>query len=253
MKHAGLLRSQINLPTSTAVWVLGAHLFALLSPLAIAWVIGVNWQEISSRSDFPVLWYAAIALMMVASAFEIAQNTFDRWYLVPECGSAELPALSDLLFYLFAGLSQVLLVAALIGAAIWPVILAFAAVVAFGVLYVGGRTPFAALGMTTLLVSLALYFRLEEPLAFLLLGTGPFTVYFYRQLLSTGAQSLHGATAAAASAGPWIIAWVAHRGATGVVDGWKLLPVVALSVLIAGALLWRPLGRLSATPRPFAN
>jgi hypothetical protein len=85
-----------------------------------------------------------------------------------------------------------------------------------------------------------------------LLGTGPLTVYFYRRLLDTHAQSLHGAIAASASSSSWVIAFVVHRGALGEAGGWLAPLVLGLAAALGLLALWGPLGRLSATRRPSA-
>ena len=91
------LRAQVALPTPVAIWVLAAHAIALLTPLLLLWAVYANWVFVSALAAAPGIFYVAVAFMMAASAFEIAQNTADRWYLEPGMGSTDGTALSDCL------------------------------------------------------------------------------------------------------------------------------------------------------------
>ena len=92
------LRAQIDLPAPVAVWVFAAHAIALLSPLALLWAVYANWDYVAVQARAPGFFYVAVAFMMASGAFEFAQNTADRWYLLPGMGSTTRPALADFLF-----------------------------------------------------------------------------------------------------------------------------------------------------------
>ena len=85
------LRAQIDLPAPVATWVLAAHAVSFLTPLVLLWAVHVNWEYVAGQAQAPAFLYVAVALMMASAAFEIAQNTADRWYLLLGMGSTTRP------------------------------------------------------------------------------------------------------------------------------------------------------------------
>lgn len=243
------LKAQIDLPAPVAVWVFAAHAIALLSPLVLLWAVHANWDYVAIRASAPGFFYVAVAFMMASGAFEFAQNTADRWYLLPGMGSTTRPALADFLFYMCNALSMMALITACIGGVWW--LLALSAVVAgvFAFLYLTGRQPYAAFGVLGFLSTLALFFTFDNPIVFLQLVTGQLTLYFFTLLLKTRAQSLHGCVALVSTSGLWVIAWAIYSSANGSPPGWLLLIVLAVAAG-ALALAFKPrLEKLKATPR----
>ncbi len=76
------LKAQIDLPAPVAAWVLTAHAIALFSPLVLLWAVHANWDHVAEQANAPAFFYVAVAFMMASGAFEFAQNTADRWYLL---------------------------------------------------------------------------------------------------------------------------------------------------------------------------
>jgi hypothetical protein len=248
--HPTGLKAQIDLPAPVAVWVFAAHAIALLSPLVLLWAVHANWDYVAVQAGAPGFFYVAVAFMMASGAFEFAQNTADRWYLLPGMGSTTRPALADFLFYMCNALSMMALIAACIGGVWWFLALCVLAAGVFAFLYLTGRQPFAAFGVLGFLSTLALYFTFDNPIVFLQLVTGQLTLYFFALLLKTRAQSLHGCVALVSTSGLWVIAWAIHSSANGKPPGWVLLIVLALAAG-AVALAFKPrLGKLKATSRP---
>ena len=105
------VRAQIDLPAPVAVWVLAAHAIALLTPLLLLWAVHANWGYVAAQAAVPGLFYVAVALMVAGAAFEIGQNTADRWYLEKGMGSTDSTALADFLFYLCNCLGTLALIA----------------------------------------------------------------------------------------------------------------------------------------------
>ena len=245
------LKAQIDLPAPVAVWVFAAHAIALLSPLALLWAVHANWDYVAFRANAPGFFYVAVAFMMASGAFEFAQNTADRWYLLPGMGSTTSPALADFLFYMCNALSMMALITACIGGIWW--LLALCAVVAgaFAFLYLTGRQPYAAFGVLGFLSTLALFFTFDNPIVFLQLVTGQLTLYFFTLLLRTRAQSLHGCVALVSTSGLWVIAWAIHSSAQGRPPGWVLLVVLAVAAGALALALKPRLGQLKATPRRY--
>ena len=170
------LKAQIDLPGPVAIWVLGAHTIALLTPLLLLWAVYANWEFVFARTIAPAFFYVAVALMMASAAFEIAQNTADRWYLTVGMGSTTRAALADFLFYMCNALSMLALITACIGGFWW--LLGLCALVAgvFAFLYLTGRQPFMAFGVLGAGSILSLYFAFNNPILFLQLVTGQLTL-----------------------------------------------------------------------------
>ena len=244
------LKAQIDLPAPVAVWVFAAHAIALLSPLALLWAVHANWDYVAVQANAPGFFYVAVAFMMASGAFEFAQNTADRWYLLPGMGSTTRPALADFLFYMCNALSMMALITACTGVIWWLLALCVLVAGVFAFLYLSGRQPYAAFGVLGFLSTLALFLTFDNPIVFLQLVTGQLTLYFFALLLKTRAQSLHGCVALVSTSGLWVIAWAIHSSAKGSPPGWVLL--IVLAVAAGGlALALRPrLGKLKATPRP---
>ncbi len=244
------LRAQIDLPAPTAAWVLTAHAIALLSPLVLLWAVHANWDHVADQANAPAFFYVAVAFMMASGAFEFAQNTADRWYLLPGMGSTTSPALADFLFYMCNALSMMALITACVGVIWW--LLAVCALLAgvFAFLYLTGRPPYMAFGVLGFISTFALYFTFENPIVFLQMVTGQLTLYFFTLLLKTRAQSLHGCVALVSTSGLWVIAWGIHGSAQGRPQGWVVLIVLAVAAGGLALALKPRLGRLRATPRP---
>ena len=243
------LRAQIGLPAPVAAWVLAAHAIALLTPLLLLWAVYANWDHVAEQASEPALFYVAVALMMSSAAFEIAQNTADRWYLERGMGSTTGRGLADFLFYLFSCSGMVALIAACMGDAWWLVTVSLAMAGAFVFLYLTGRPPFAALGVLGLISTLVLFLTFGSPVVFLQPVAGQLTLYFFTLLLKTRAQSLHGCVALASVSGLWAVVWAIYGSARGAPGSWMFVVGFAVAVGIAALALKPRLEKLTATPR----
>ncbi len=243
------ITDNIDLPLPVAIWVLGAHLYALLVPLVLITAVTHHWAELTALTAYPVLLYVAAGVMMAGSAFEIAQNAIDRWYLTPEAGSVNGSGFCDLLFYTCIVASQGLVAVACIGDRIWVPLLAIAMMALFPLLYLRRVAQFAPLTVLGLLAAVAAYMQLGEPAILLQLLLAPLTLYFFGALLRTGNQVLHGFTTVAASSGVLFLAWGIHAGATGTSRGWAGV-IAAVLITVVAAIALRPwLYALPPTPR----
>lgn len=244
-----LIAADIQLPTGTAIWVLSAHLYALLLPLVLIMAVFHHWDALAELTAYPVLFYMAAGVMMAGSAFEISQNALDRWYLTAETGSAEGTGFCDFLFYWFIVASQGLVAVACMGDRDWVIVLAVFFTAVFPFLYIRQKLQFLPLTVLGLLATVAAWLSFEDPIIFLQLVLSPLTLYFFGLLLKTGNQVLHGFTTSAASSGVLFLAWGIHGGSEGTPQSW--LTVIA-AVIITGvaAVLLRPwLLRLPPTRR----
>jgi hypothetical protein len=243
------IKADIHLPTGTAIWVLGAHVYALLVPLVLIMAVHHHWDALGSLTAYPVLFYVAAGFMMAGSAFEVSQNTIDHWYLTPEKGSAEGTGFCDFMFFWLIVASQGLVAVACMGNHLWVVALAILFTLLFPVLYIRQTLPFVPLLVLGILAMVAAYLSFGDPIVFLQLVMSQLTMYFFGYLLKTGNQMMHGFTTLAASSGVFFLAWAIHGGITGMPQTWITVAVATL-VTLAAALLMRPvLATLPATPR----
>jgi len=244
------IAADIQLPLLTAVWVLGAHLYALLIPLLLITATVHHWDYLLSVTYSPLLLLAAGGVMMAGSAFEIGQNAIDRWYLTPECGSAEGTGFCDFLFFWCIVISQALIALACLGPRAWVVALCVAGVAAYPILYLRQIAPFVPLAVLGLLAAVAAYLSFSDPLVFLQLLLAQLTMFFFNRLLLSGNQVLHGFTTLSASSGVWFLAQAIHHGAAGQPTPWWVVLVVVLVTGLTVVALRTPLAKLPATPRP---
>jgi hypothetical protein len=243
------ISDDVDLPLPVAIWVLGAHLYALLLPLVLITAVSHHWAELDALLAYPQLLYAAAGVMMAGSAFEIAQNTIDRWYLTKETTSATGTGFCDLLFYACIVVSQALIAIACMGDQLWVILLAGVLTAIFPWLYLRQVAQFLPMSVLGLLATVAAYVQLGEPVIFLQLLLVPLTLFLFAALLKTHNQVLHGFTTIAASSGLLFLVWGIHASAADTARGW-LGVVVTVAVTGLAVIALRPwLYALPATPR----
>lgn len=250
MRALRALREGVELPGGVATWVLVAHAYATFVPLALVGVAARHRDWLDAVADFPALLFAAAAALLCAgSAFEVAQNAADRWYITDGTGSAGEPAFCDFLFSWCITAGQALVAVALAGRSPWITGVAVAAVLAQPACYLARRAVFAPLAVTGLLAAVAAWRVAGDPLVFLQVPMAGVTLYFFSALLRTGAQALHGFTTVAAASGTWFLVAGLGNGAAGTPVPWTAVIAVVVAGALAGGLAWRPLGALRPTPR----
>jgi hypothetical protein len=232
-----------------ALWVLGAHAYALLVPLAMLVAVNVYWDYLYATTYNPFLFYIAGALLCLGSAFEVAQNAIDRWYLTADSPSANGMGFSDFLFYWFVTAGQAVCAIAIGGDAPWVVLIALGAVLIYPVCYLSQVAHFAPLGIANFLAVYLAYQAFGDPIIFLQLLLAAVTLYFFEALLRTGAQVMHGFTTLTASSGVWFFVCALSNGAAGMTNSWIFSASIALVTVVAGIALWPALVRLPASPR----
>ena len=239
-----IIGNEIDLPMGTALWVLLAHLLTLLSPLTVIWSVNAYREYLDTVMYAPQLLYASAVVMMIASAFEIAQNTFDRWYLV-----AQPPALCDFLFASLIMLSMAINVVAYLGNYWWLVTIALLLVLLFSFWYLTGGNidiPRSILGVIS---ALSFFYVIQDPIVFLPFVSIYLTVLFLEVLLKTQAQSMHGFLTVIHGVFLLCTPLAIHNSATG--QRIELMTVITIaSVIVVCAVLIKPqLLKLQATPR----
>lgn len=240
------LRAQIDLPAGVATWVLSAHALTLAAPFVLLWAAHAHAEALADVLPYPFLLDVAAGLFLLGSAFEVAQNTADRWYY-----EGPYPAFADLLFNggIAVGLGGFALAAA--GDRWWVVALVVAGIIAFPALYLTDRVPFPVTGVLGFLGVGALAVALRDPVIVLMLLFSPgLNLYFLAAIERTHAQALHGAIALSAGLGlvPVVVA-IVHEG-SGATTPWEIVVLMAAVVGLVAVLAWPTLLRLGATRRP---
>jgi len=249
MSRSFSLLADRDIQGPVAAWVLTAHAYALLVPLVLVAVVLWHRAYIESVTAYPTLFLIAAALLCAGSAFEIAQNAIDRWYITPDTGSAGQPAVCDFLFSFCITAGQALVALAIAGDSPWVLAVALLAVAAQPACYARQVAVFAPLAATGLLATLLAYEAFGDPIVFLQLVLVGVTLYFFTALLRTAAQVLHGCTTAAAASGIWFLAAAISGAARGERTGGGLLIAVVVVSGTLAALAWRPLLALPPTER----
>lgn len=241
--------SAIEIGGLEAVWVLAAHLYALVVPVVLVLLTTHHWDYLVVTVHDPSLLYIAAVLLATGSAFEVAQNTIDRWYLTAETASANGVGFCDLLAFWFGTAGQALVAIAIAGDAWWVVAIAAAVVVSFPILYLAQTAHFAPPSLIGILVAVLAYQAFGDPIIFLSVFLGGATMYFFSALLKTRAQVLHGLTTAAASSGIWFLLWAVHNGDAGTRNSWQFVGAVIVVAGVAMAAGWPFLSKLPASVR----
>jgi hypothetical protein len=241
--------SPVHLRGREAAWVLSAHLYALLVPLAFSLAIYHYWAYLTQATAKPFLLFVAAVLFAAGAAFEVAQNTMDNWYLTSESPSAKGRSLCDLLFYWCITAGQAVGAVAIAGERFWVVAIAAAAFVALPLIYLSGGPYFAALGAANLLAIACAFHAFGSPYVFMQLLMVAATVYFFEALLRTGAQALHGFTTVAASSGVWFLIIAIAQGASGDTAGWLALALTVAGAVAIAVALWPTIRKLPPSQR----
>ena len=249
MKGIDRVVAQVEIRWPEAAWVLGAHLYAVLVPLILVLVVDHHWGYLLEHTFKPSLLYVVVGLFCAGSAFEVAQNAMDRWYLTRECASALGSGFVDMLAFWFMTAGQGVMAIAIGGDQWWVIAIAVIAVLAFPVFYLAGKAVFLPMAVVGILTAILAYLSFGDPVIFLQLLLAQVTLFFFNALLETGAQILHGFTTAAAASGVWFLIWAIHNGEAGTPMSW----VVVIGVVIVAAILrftLQPvLARLPMSPR----
>lgn len=248
MRARSRLRAEIDLPTPVAVWVLLAHALTLFSPLVLVFVVHRNTETLGTVLDAPFALHVGAALFFVGSAFEISQNTMDRWYY-----EGPYPAFADLLFNacIAFGLGAMGLAAGV--DQWWVIAVVVVAAVAFPLLYLADQTPYPATGVLGIVAVGLLLDRLDNPAVVLLLVfTTGLNLYFLALIVRTKAQSLHGGIALTNGVGLLAVPLALQGWLDNAPMAWATVIAIAAGIALVAAAAYKPLSNLAPTRRPSA-
>ena len=244
------LRGQVQIPGPVAAWVLFTHCYSLLIPVYLAWVVYSHLEFIASRSDFPFLFFVAVALMSAGAAFEIAQNHIDGWYLESGQGSTGDKGFCAFIFVWLVLANQAMVAIACTGSTWWMSAIMLTLLAVFPYLYLSDRPPLLPFALGGVAATVVVFLSFGTPLIFLSFLLTWLTGYFFGLLKVTRAQSLHGFATLVASSQGLLLALSIQDAADGVITmGW--IPVAVTCACVAGLALGFKgnLASLSPTPR----
>lgn len=224
--------------------MLVAHLLTILSPAVLVVAAVAYWPTLSAVTAYPALIFVAATLLVIGSVCESAENTQRRWYL-----TEQQPSLMDWLFNSCIAGFMVAVVITFRGDLWWLTLLALVLLGVYMVAYLVDWPTDPLQGVLGTVYVLTLYAVFRDPVVFLQMLGVFLTVFFYKLLLATRAQSLHGFTTLVNGVGLMALPWAIYNHANGTTLGWWTVGIV-IAVTVAVALLLRPtLMRLSPTPR----
>ncbi|MGI9309375.1 MAG: hypothetical protein ACR2P6_08935 [Gammaproteobacteria bacterium] len=240
------LQQEFDIPAPVATWVLLTHFFVLAVPLAVIWAVDVYASQLAFAH--PTMIKLASAVYIGATAFEVAQNSADRWYLTEATRSV-----ADLFFNSFMTLAFCLYTIGFYSN-IWMTSVALILTVLYPLAYINNHASHRALnGIVVLLGTVSLFLVTGDPTAFLFLVVNFFAVYLIVLLTQNHAQWLHGWAAfffgLAFLAWPWAIV----NAANGEPKSWLFVGGVTVAIVGAAALLTPLMKKMTATPRVHAK
>jgi len=236
------IRNEIDLPTPTAFWVLGAHLFVLFSIVPMLLLMDAYGEALAPVFTSPGLIYTGIAFYIAGVAFECSQNAIDRWYLT---NTDE--GFCDGLFYSFmiAGFS---LMAMGTSNAPWVWAVAILVAVAHPIFYLAGSwVRFPLLTFALLLVDYVFFQALGQPVAFVHTLMTFAGLFFLALLMRTQAQWFHGVAALCFGLSFFAFPWAIYNYANGLTISWLAMGEVSAAAAAALGLLWPVFSKNEAT------
>jgi hypothetical protein len=193
---------------------------------------------------YPTLIKIAAAIYLGATAFEVAQNSADRWYLTEATRSV-----ADLFFNSWMTVAFCLFT---IGFAnnIWMNLVAVALTLIFPFAYINNHPSHRGLnGIVVLLGTVSLYVVARDPTVLLFLVVNFFAVYIIVMMIEGRNQWLHGW--GAFFFGVAFLAWPLGmmNAAKGAPISWLFAIALTIAVVAAAVALTPVMRKMPATPR----
>ncbi|MEC9374941.1 MAG: hypothetical protein VYA80_01060, partial [Pseudomonadota bacterium] len=184
------LREEFDLKTPLAIWVAFSHLFVLATPLSLIWVVYYYNELMPHSMTSPILVMLACSVYLGATAFEVAQNSADRWYLTKVSRSV-----ADLFFNGLMTLSFCMFTIGF-SSTLWMTITAIFLTILYPIAYINNHPSFRAInGIVVIIACYSLYRITQDPMAFLFLLGNALGVYCIYFLIKSRAQWMHGLAA----------------------------------------------------------
>jgi hypothetical protein len=238
------LRQEFDLTGPMAAWIVVTHFFVLACPLVLIWAVATYGGLLPRSLANATLVQLASAIYIGATAFEVAQNSADRWYLTEATRSV-----ADLFFNSFMTVAFCMYTIGFYGN-IWMSLAAVILTLAYPIAYIKNHPSHRGInGTVVLLATISLFLVTRDPIVFLFLIGNGLAVYFILNLVKTHAQFLHGWAAFIFGLAflPW--PWAIANAAKGEPSSWVFVIGVTAAIGIGAAALTPVLSKAKATPR----
>ena len=240
------LREEFDLAAPVATWVVLTHIFVLATPLVLMWAIYKYADVMPLQMTSPSLVLLASAVYIGATAFEVAQNSADRWYLTEATRSV-----ADLFFNSFMTVSFCMYTIGF-SSTLWMTVIVVFLTILYPIAYIKDHPSFRGInGIVVVIACYSLYRVTGDPMAFLFMLGNALGVYCIVFLMKRRAQWIHGFAAFIFGLGflAWPIAIV--NAANGTQISWVFAAaIVTVTGLIAAAIT--PLmSKARETPRVY--
>jgi hypothetical protein len=238
------LRQEFDLPAPIAIWVVLTHFFVLACPLAVIWAVDVYSSMLPNAIAHPTLIKLASAIYIGATAFEVAQNSADRWYLTEATRSV-----ADLFFNSFMTLAFAMYAIGFY-ANVWMTGAVIVLTLLYPIAYINNHPAHRGInGIVVFLGTLSIYLVTKDPVVFLFLTVNALAVYLIVLLTKRHAQWLHGW--AAFFFGLAFLAWplAIMNAANGTAASWTFVIAVSVVIAVLAAAVTPLINKMAATPR----
>jgi len=241
------LRQEFDLTAPMATWIVITHIFVLACPLALMWAVGAYGDSLSGLFAYPILVQLASAVYIGSTAFEVAQNSADRWYLTEATRSV-----ADLAFNAFMTVAFCMYTIGFLGLG-WVALVAIALTLVFPFAYIANHPSHRGLsGTVVLIATIGLYWTTRDPAAFLFMVGNGLGVFFITIMVKRLAQWMHGFGAFFFGLGFLSWPWVLINTVNGTPLSWSAFAGIVVAIGILIAVLTPFLSRAKETPRQYS-
>jgi hypothetical protein len=240
------LREEFDLPTPIAIWVVITHVFVLSCPLILIWVIDKYASLLPDALANATMVQLASAVYIGATAFEVAQNSADRWYLTVATRSV-----ADLFFNSLMTVAFCMYTIGFYGNT-WMSLAAVILTIIYPFAYIRNHPSHGGInGTVVLLATVSFYLLTGDPAVFLFLSGTGLGVYLITFLVKRHAQWLHGWAALVFGLAfvPW--PWAIVNAANGETASWGFCVGVTLASGVLAAVLTPFMTKMAPTPRRY--
>lgn len=239
------LREEFDLSAPLAVWVVLTHIFVLATPLILIWAVYAYADQLAINN--PVLVLVATAVYIGATAFEVAQNSADRWYLTEATRSV-----ADLFFNAFMTVAFCMYTIGFNGN-IWMNTAAIILTLIYPIAYIKDHPSFRGInGIVVLLACFSLYNVTEDPAVFLFMLGNALGVYCIIFLIKRRAQWIHGFAAFIFGLGFLAWPWAVINGAQGTQISWGLMTAIVIGCTLVAAAITPFISKAKETTRVYS-
>jgi len=240
------LREEFDLSAPMAAWIVFTHIFVLACPLALMWAVAMYSDLLPEPFANSILVQLASAVYIGATAFEVAQNSADRWYLTEATRSV-----ADLAFNTFMTVAFCMYTIGFLGMG-WVSWVAVALTLAHPFAYIVNHPSHRGLsGTVVMLATISLYWVTGDPAVFLFMVGNGLGVYFITLLVKNRAQWLHGCGAFSFGLGFLSWPWALSNAVNGTPLSWLSFAGVTAVIIFVAAALKPILFRAKETPRRY--